>query len=122
MFAYFFCRSFFFWRGAKKESKPSLEQVVSFLEQNYNKNLTLNDILSVYPYSKTKLCRDFKNKYNVTIFEAITDIRLKYAKFMIDENPKTKLSTVISACGFNDASYFCKQYKKRYGVSPKNRF
>ena len=111
-----------FFSETQKEDIPLIEQVLNFLEKNYNRILTLDDILTLYPYSKTKLCRDFKKKYNITIFEMLTDIRLNYARFMIDENPKIKLNEVISSCGFNDLSYFCKLYKRKYGVSPKFKY
>ena len=83
--------------------------------------ITLEDILAFYPFSKSKLCHDFKREYKMTIFEKIMEIRLENAKYMIKSNPNIKLSTVASSCGFNDTSYFCKIFKKFYGKSPKNK-
>ena len=83
--------------------------------------ITLEDILTFYPFSKSKLCRDFKAEYNMSIFEKIMETRLKNARYMLKSNPDTKLSTVARSCGFSDASYFCKVYKKFYGESPKTR-
>ena len=86
-----------------------------------NKMITLDDILTIYPYSKAKLCRDFKNKYSVSIFQMLTNIRLEHAKYMIKDNQHLRLKTVATLCGFNDISYFCKMYKKTYMCSPKTK-
>lgn len=110
----------FFDEACKKEYSP-IERVYNYIEANYSKMLTLEDILTVYPYSKTKLCRDFKAKYKVTLFEMLTEIRLRHAQNMINESPYIKLQKIALACGFNDISYFCRTYKRFYGCSPKSK-
>ena len=108
----------FFDEVCKKEYSP-VETVHNYLEMNYSKMITLEDILSVFPYSKAKLCRDFKDSYNTTVFEKLTEIRLAHADKMLKNNPHLKLKNVAVSCGFNDTSYFCKMYKKLYSHSPK---
>ncbi len=49
----------YFDEACKKEYSP-IEKVYNYIEENYSKMITLEDILTVYPYSKTKLCLDFK--------------------------------------------------------------
>lgn len=106
---------------ACKKSYSQIEKAYNFIEENYSKMITLDDILTVYPYSKTKLCRDFKEKYSVTIFETLTSIRLRHAQNMINANPCLTLKNIASSCGFNDVSYFCKMYKRFFGCSPKSQ-
>ena len=108
----------FFDEACKKEYEP-IETVYKHLEENYSKMLTLDDILLVYPHSKAKLCRDFKEKYSMTIFEALTTIRLRHAKQLITNFPHISLNVIASSCGFNDVSYFCKMYKRKYNSTPK---
>ena len=108
----------FFDEACKKEYEP-IEIIYKHLEANYSKMLTLDDILLVYPYSKAKLCRDFKEKYSMTIFEALTAIRLRHAKELITNFPHISLNVIASSCGFNDVSYFCKMYKRKYNSTPK---
>lgn len=110
----------YFDEAHKKEFSP-IEKVYNYIESNYSKVITLDDILSIYPYSKTKLCRDFKEKYNITIFQMLTNIRLRHAKHIINTNPNIKLKNIAESCGFNDVSYFCKMYKQVYNHSPKTR-
>lgn len=109
----------FFDEACLKESTP-IESVYKYIEENYHKAISLDDILSVYPYSKAKLCREFKNVYNETIFEKITSVRLEHAHYMLKNFPHMTLREIAFSCGFNDVSYFCKMYKRAYAKAPKS--
>lgn len=109
----------FFDEACKKEHTP-LEKVYGFLNANYVKPITLDDIISVYPYSKTKLCTDFKKEYGITVFDALTSIRLDHAQLMLRANPYLTLKKIAESTGFGDVSYFCKMYKRKHGHSPKH--
>lgn len=99
-----------------------IETVYNFIENNYSKSISLDELLLFYPYSKTKLCHDFKEKYKITIFEMLTKTRLNHARYMINNNPHLKLEDISLSCGFNDVSYFCKMYKRFYNHSPKTKY
>ena len=80
---------------AALSGEPSpLDSVLNYLEQNYAMPLTLADITSVYPYSKSKLCRDFYKAKSVTVFEKLTEIRLKHAYFLIENQKEIKIKSV----------------------------
>ncbi len=110
----------FFEENCRKEYE-SIDEVYYYIEANYASQLTLDDILKFYPYSKAKLCREFKEKYNVTIFEKIIETRLFHARSIIKSEPEVKLKKVAESCGFGDVSYFCKLYKRAFGESPKSK-
>ena len=111
--------SLFFHEGQRTIISP-IEKVKNYIELNYQKPLTLDDILKVYPHSKSKLYRDFFNTYQMTLFDMITDTRLKHADFFLKLNPTVTLKELSASCGFNDISYFCKMYKRKYKKSPKH--
>ena len=109
-----------FFEAAYKQEYSDMENVYNFLETNYSKPITLEDILTVYPYSKSKLCAQFKKQYNATIFEILTEIRLEHARYIIGTRPELPLKAVAELCGFNDTSYFCKMYRNHWGTTPRN--
>ena len=109
----------FFDEACRKEY-TLLEKVCNYLNSNYAKQITLDDLLQVYPYSKTKLCTDFKKEYGSTIFNFLISIRLNHAQLMLRANPHLTLKKITESTGFGDVSYFCKMYKKKYGHPPKN--
>ena len=108
----------FFEEVLKTECTP-VEAVKNFIELNYNKPLSFNDIMEIYPYSKAKLCRDFLNRYKMTVFEMITKVRLEHAETILKRDPHIGLKAVSARCGFNDVSYFCRMYKRYYGKTAK---
>lgn len=110
----------FFEESCVKEYNE-IEEVRNFIISNYSTLFTLDDILKFYPYSKSKLCRDFKEKYQCTIFDFLTATRLKHAKFMLTNHTNLKLREISQSCGFSDISYFCKMYKKYYKTTPKSK-
>jgi len=69
--------------------------------------------------SVSKICHDFKSKYNCSIFTKIKDLRLNYAKELLLSNSNWKIKDIALACGFDDFSYFCREYKAHFKNSPK---
>ena len=110
-----------FFEEACKKEYDEIEIVHKFLLENYSTSLTLDDILTFYPYSKSKLCRSFKDKYGSTIFDFLTVTRLTHAKSLITNHPNLKLDEIAHNCGFNDVSYFCKMYKRYFNSAPKSK-
>ena len=108
----------FFEEAMKKEYSP-IEKVYNYIQINWSTDISLDELLEIYPYSKSKLCSEFKDTYHATIFEKITQIRLERAKYIIQNDLTLKLRDVAASCGFNDVSYFCKMYKRFWGTSPK---
>ncbi len=111
----------FFDEAHKKEYTP-IEKVYNYLEANYSKPVTLENLLTFYPYSKTKLCTEFKGVYGKSIFDVLTEIRITHAHKMLSLNPHIALKNIAEASGFGDVSYFCKTYKKLLGTTPKSSY
>ncbi len=110
-----------FFESVCRETQSPIEAVYKMIETNYTEMLTLDDLTKAYPYSKSKLCSDFKKKYKMTVFEMILDMRLRKANNMIASNPNVGNQRIADECGFRDVSYFCRMYKRKYGISPKGQ-
>lgn len=108
-----------FFSYATSSEKTPIETVKSYIKSNFAKAISLNDIMEFYPYSKAKLCRDFPQKYGMTLIEMLTKTRLEHAEILLHTNPRMTLSQIASNCGFSDTSYFCKIYKKTFGKTPR---
>ena len=44
--------------------------------------------------------------------------RLAYARMLLDSGAVMSVKEAAFASGFDDPSYFCRAYKKRYGTTP----
>lgn len=96
----------------------SLDGVVSYIERNFSKHLTLSELAGVAKASVSTLSHGFKEKYGSSVFECILDLRLTYASELLLSNPNMMTKQVALSCGFEDVSYFCRAYKKKFGKTP----
>ena len=106
------------FREKRDESISESEEykIVSYINRNLFKQITLDDICREFFISKPQLCRSFKAATGSTVWNYITAKRLVAAKNMIQSGqPPTK---VFSECGFSDYSSFYRAYIKKHGVTP----
>ena len=92
--------------------------LLPFIEGHFTSGLTLEEIARHTCVSVSKLSHGFKEKMGVSVFEYIVDLRLRYARNLILSPGRTLTKDAAAACGFSDVGYFCRAYKKRFGVTP----
>ena len=107
----------FFSEAAESPSSIN-EQVLTYIKRNFNKRLTLEDISNNIGISVSKLCHDFKRAHGCSVFTMIKNLRLDYAREMLLSNGNMRVKDIAAYCGFDDLSYFCSAYKKRFNKSP----
>lgn len=96
----------------------AVEQASLFIEKNFMQKLTLDQLAALSGISVSKLCHDFKRRFGCTVFAYILNLRLTYARNLMLTNPNTRTKDAALSCGFEDISYFCKAYKKKFGKTP----
>lgn len=108
--------SFFAEETAQVSS--SVEEALTYIKRNFTKKITLADISDSVGISVSKLCHNFKKIYGSSVFTKIKNLRLDYARELILSNRDLKIKDISVFCGFDDFSYFCSAYKKRFFKSP----
>ena len=91
-----------------------------FLDHNYHKDLSLNDVADVVHVSPSYLSRVFSRELGVPFKKYLIDLRLDQAKRLLLSTNKL-IGEVALAVGYQDTSYFCRIFKQREGCSP-NQF
>ncbi|WP_342328873.1 two-component regulator propeller domain-containing protein [Pedobacter sp. FW305-3-2-15-E-R2A2] len=98
--------------------KKFLEELLKVIEKNLNEPelnaATLEDALSI---SKMQLYRRLKSLAGMTPAEFIKRIRLKHAADML-VNSQYTVSEIFYRTGFNNKSYFFREFKKIYHCAP----
>lgn len=112
MFCDFFAESGSF--SADKNDKA-----IQYIEKHFAEKLTLDAIAAYANVSVSNLCHGFKEKYGTSVFTYIMDFRLSNARNLILSEPGLQIKSVASASGFDDLSYFCRAYKKKFGNTPR---
>ncbi len=95
-----------------------LEQTTLFIERHFTQKLTLPQLAAVSGISVSKLCHDFRKHYGCTVFTYILNLRLTYARSFLHASRDARTKDAAISCGFEDISYFCKAYKKKFGTTP----
>ena len=93
-----------------------LEKIYDYINTNFKENLTLDDLASKFYISKFYLTREFKKIYGITIFQHIINTRINFAKIQLRFSDKS-IEEISHLCGFNDQSYFARQFKKVENVT-----
>ena len=111
--------SFFvdFFENAKK-APTAIEEIALYIERNIDKRLTLDLLGRVFSMSVSGLCHKFKARYGRTVIEYLIDKRLSYARMRLLSGDTAGVKEIAAGSGFDDLSYFCRAYKKKYGKTP----
>jgi len=95
----------------------TIQKVMEYVNANYMKRISLNDISEHVSFSVSYLSRIFKEEKGLSLSSYINDVRIRNAKSMLLTSD-IPLSSLAYCCGFDDQSYFSKVFKKLAGVSP----
>ncbi len=103
-----------------REASCETDEALTFIKQNLSHHLTLNDIAASVHLEKSYFVRKFKKKYGITPFEMLKDLRLTYGADLVLYTDLT-ITDIAEKCGYNSTSFFIKDYKKKFGQSPKSQ-
>ncbi len=92
------------------------EGVISYINENYSKTVSLDDLAAIAGVSPQYLCGAFKKLTSHTVFEYINLKRIQKSKELLVGGLKVK--EAAAAAGFNDESYFCMMFRRCEGMSP----
>lgn len=104
--------------SAITEKQKQVIKVRTYIDENFSKKITLDDLSSMFYIDKFYLCEQFKERYGITVNDYINSVRITEAKKLLRFTDKTteEIATLI---GVNGAAYFSRMFKKIEGVSPK---
>jgi len=102
----------------RKRYSPTMTMMLSYIHQNYNKELSLVR-LSEYCYSTpTALSREFNEAIGTSLSEYVTKLRIKNAQILLRTTNAT-IPQIAESVGFSSAKYFREVFKRETGISPQ---
>lgn len=95
-----------------------LQKMLSYIYENYAGKITLSDIAGAAHISRSEAGRCFQSYLGCSPVEALINYRLQTARRLLHETTLT-LQEISFSCGFHSVNYFSRQFRKRYGYSPR---
>lgn len=93
-----------------------LKIVYAFIENNFQRNITIDEMGQLTHLSKAAFCRYFKKMTRLTFTEFLNQFRIEQAKRLLKEDKN--VTETCYECGFESLSYFNRIFKKVVGQNP----
>ena len=94
-----------------------MQQIATYIYENYDKKLSLEDMSDKFHISRSYLSKKFKAVTGFGFKEYIVNVRIKNACRLLLETNKS-ITDIAFECGFNDSNYFGDAFRHVKGVSP----
>ena len=91
--------------------------MIAFLQTHFREKLTLDQVAQAASVSRNTCLSCFRRVLGLSPMEYLTQRRLEYALHLLLTSD-LPVAQVAEACGFGDASYFGKRFRKQMGLTP----
>lgn len=99
-------------------SSRRLELAFDFMQTNYTRDITLNDVARTVNMLDVSFSRFIKKRTGKTFIESLNDIRLGHAARLLIDTTLT-ITEISFTCGFNNLSYFNRIFRRKHDCTPR---
>jgi AraC-like DNA-binding protein len=89
-----------------------MQMVFDFVMNNYQKNITLDEVAQIATMTKNAFCKYFKTRTNKTFFQFLIEIRIEHAAKLLIKNKELSVIEISEMSGFNNISNFNRKFKE----------
>lgn len=99
------------------QTDGQIKRLCTFMEEHFDENITLDELLSMTDFGKSYLLRTFTKQVGISPYRYLQTVRMEKAKKFL----KQGIAPVDAAnlTGFNDQSHFTRFFKEFIGLTPK---
>ncbi|MGN0153050.1 MAG: AraC family transcriptional regulator [Lachnospiraceae bacterium] len=95
-----------------------LKTMISYIQNNYQDKITLNDVAEAGMMCQSKCCRLFRDTLKQSPIEYLQNYRIGRGIYLLDHTTMS-ITEIALECGFHGASYFTETFRKINGITPK---
>lgn len=104
--------------GSEKiEELPLAEKIRSYLQNNYQKQITLGAMCLELETSPAHATRVFKASQGLSPSQYLSQLRLEKALYLV-LNTQISITEIARECGYANGNYFAKVFARNLGSSP----
>ncbi|SEU20347.1 AraC family transcriptional regulator [Paenibacillus sp. NFR01] len=102
-----------------RAGRKRLQPILTFIEENLHRPLTLEELSLVAGVSPQYLCRLFQQTLGIRPMAYINQQRINRSKQLMFSRRGDKMYAIANLSGFENISYFCAVFKRLTGMSPE---
>jgi AraC-like DNA-binding protein len=92
-------------------------KAIAYLNENFYKDISVQDIADKVGVSRYHLSRIFKENTGITLIDYLNKLRFSKAEVFL-KSTDMNINEVAKAVGFNNISYFNRKFKQMFGMTP----
>ena len=104
-------------RRTYRKTAADCKAILAYLDENFHKKITLDDLAERFYINKFYLARLFRERYGSSVINYLLYLRISRAKELLRFTEMT-VEEVGARCGMPDANYFSRAFRKIEGMSP----
>ena len=105
--------------GVDEASFRLVRPAKEYLDAHYNEEISLSRLAALCNMSETGFRRHFLLVFGKTAIAYKNDLILLHASDLLSDNLYS-IGEIAETCGFRDANYFSRFFKKHTGISPRD--
>lgn len=95
----------------------SVKKITAYIDSNLSQPLSIDEIAAEFGLSANYFSTLFKRQCGCTVLEYLTEKRLTRAAQLLDSS-NLKITQISTQLGYQNPSYFCALFAKKYGMTP----
>jgi len=100
----------------ENHNNPLMMKALAYISEHLTEKITLNDISDYTHMGKTKLTKDFRQYFSMSVHQYILCERLALAQNYLDMD--YTVDEVAKLCGFGNSTHFIQTFKRTFSVTP----
>ncbi len=104
-------------RKKQKKNRKLIQEIEAYVLERLGDNVTLRDVAQHFSFSSNYLGHLFKEETDENFSDFVIQKRMERAQELL-KDPKLKIYEVAYQVGYKNLTYFSRQFKERYGVTP----
>lgn len=102
---------------SRVQYSPLVRDCLNYIDFHYQEILSLQLLAEKFMISKNYLSTLFHKEVGMTLTDYINSIRVRHAILLLNTTDLA-MPAIAAQCGFSDANYFTRTFKKTQGMAP----
>ncbi|MEE1031860.1 MAG: AraC family transcriptional regulator [Ruminococcus sp.] len=94
-----------------------IRTIISYVEEHYMENISLDDVSELIGVGKEYFCRFFKKNMGMSFLQYLTEVRLSHVYHGLQETD-LPVAELMEENGFSNQKLFNREFKALYGCTP----